>query len=138
VEQLRSFRNLQARFNEIGFVPKQCGCLYKESIFVSSCQIYRLYKRIECCAKRSGGIEIQLSGLKNDPQAERKLYHKEQQLRKQITKAENDLATLRNNLEFFGRSKNAVKLKEEFNDKISEASDQLLQLKKQLKLLKSV
>jgi len=79
-----------------------------------------------------------LYGLKNDPQADRKLYHKEQTLRKQIQKAENDLSTLRNNLEFFGRSKNATKLKEEFNDKIEEANQHLVQLKKQLKLLKSV
>jgi hypothetical protein len=76
--------------------------------------------------------------LRNDPQSERKLYQKEQALRKQITKAENDLATLRNNLEFFGRSKNAEKLKEEFNGKIEEANQHLIQLKNQLKLLKTV
>jgi bacterioferritin (cytochrome b1) len=75
--------------------------------------------------------------LKNDPQAERKLVQKEQALRKQIQKAENDLAVLKNNLEFFGRSKNADKFKAEFNEKMQSASEHLLQLKKQLKLIKS-
>ena len=83
-------------------------------------------------------MESQIINLSNEPPGERKLYQKEQTLRKQITKAENDLAVLRNNLEFFGRSKNAEKLKEEFNVKIEEAHQHLIQLKNQLKLLKTV
>jgi len=58
-------------------------------------------------------------------------------LRKQIAKAENDIAILRNNLEFFGRSKNAEKLKEEFNVKIQQAGDDLIHLKNQLKMLQA-
>jgi hypothetical protein len=44
----------------------------------------------------------------------------------------------RNNVEFFGRSKNADKFKDEFNDKINDASDHLKNLKEQLKLLRTV
>jgi hypothetical protein len=135
---LESLQELQARFNEIGFVPKQSVASIKNQFSVSVAKYIESISGLNAAEKDQAALEIQLSGLKNDPHAERKLYHKEQSLRKQITQAENDLATLRNNLEFFGRSKNAVKLKEEFNDKIAEASDQLLQLKKQLKLLKSV
>ncbi len=135
---LESLQELQARFNEIGFVPKQSVASIKNQFSVSVAKYIESISGLNAAEKDQAALEVQLSGLKNDPQAERKLYHKEQSLRKQITKAENDLATLRNNLEFFGRSKNAAKLKEEFNDKITEASDQLFQLKKQLKLLKSV
>ena len=35
--------------------------------------------------------------------ADRKIYQKEQAIRKKITKAENDIALWKNNLEFFGR-----------------------------------
>jgi hypothetical protein len=81
-------------------------------------------------------LENQLSDLRNDPMADRKIYQKEQLIRKKITKVENDIALWRNNLEFFGRSKNADKVKDEFNDKIKDATDHLKQLKEQLKMLK--
>lgn len=135
---LETLQELQARFNEIGFVPKQSVASIKNQFSVSVAKYIESISGLNAAEKDQAALEVQLSGLKNDPQAERKLYHKEQTLRKQITKAENDLATLRNNLEFFGRSKNAEKLKEEFNVKITEASDELTHLKKQLKLLKSV
>jgi hypothetical protein len=135
---LEKLQELQARFNEIGFVPKHVVASVKSRFSDATAKYLDSIVGLNATQKDQVSLEIQLSGLKNDPQAERKIYHKEQTLRKQITKAENDLATLRNNLEFFGRSKNAEKMKAEFNDKITEASDNLTQLKKQLKLLKSV
>jgi hypothetical protein len=135
---LESLQELQARFNEIGFVPKQSLASIKNQFSAAVGKYIDSISGLNATQKDQAALEVELSGLKNDPQAERKLYNKEQTLRKQITKAENDLATLRNNLEFFGRSKNAEKFKEEFNVKITEASDELAHLKKQLKLLKSV
>lgn len=135
---LEKLQELQAQFNEIGFVPKHSVASVKSRFSDVTAKYLDSIVGLNATQKDQASLEIQLSGLKNDPQAERKIYHKEQTLRKQITKAENDLATLRNNLEFFGRSKNAEKMKAEFNDKITEASDNLTQLKKQLKLLKSV
>jgi hypothetical protein len=135
---LESLQELQARFNEIGFVPKQSVGSIKNQFSAAVGKYIDSISGLNATQKDQAALEVELSGLKNDPQAERKLYNKEQTLRKQITKAENDLATLRNNLEFFGRSKNAEKFKEEFNVKITEASDELAHLKKQLKLLKSV
>jgi hypothetical protein len=135
---LESLQELQARFNEVGFVPKQSVASIKNQFSTAVGKYIDSIAGLNATQKDQAALEVELSSLKNDPQAERKLYNKEQTLRKQITKAENDLATLRNNLEFFGRSKNAEKFKEEFNVKITEASDELTQLKKQLKLLKSV
>jgi len=135
---LEKLQELQARFNEIGFVPKTVVASVKSRFSDATSKYLDSIVGLNATQKDQASLEIQLNGLKNDPQAERKIYHKEQTLRKQITKAENDLATLRNNLEFFGRSKNAEKMKAEFNDKINEATDSLAQLKKQLKLLKSV
>ena len=83
-------------------------------------------------------LKSQLQHLKNDPHAEQKIYVKEQSLRKQIGKIEDDISLWRNNLEFFGRSKNAEKVKEEFNLKINQASEHLKQLKAQIKMLKTV
>lgn len=135
VEQLNE---LQGRFNEIGFVPKNSIASIKQRFADAVAKYVQSISGLSEADREQTLLQSQLYGLKNDPQADRKLYHKEQTLRKQIQKAENDLSTLRNNLEFFGRSKNAEKLKGEFNDKIEEANQHLIQLKKQLKMLKSV
>lgn len=135
VEQLNQ---LQGQFNDVGFVPKNMIASVKQRFAEAVEKYVQSISGLSESDREQTLLQSQLYGLKNDPQAERKLFHKEQNLRKQIQKAENDLSTLRNNLEFFGRSKNAAKLKEEFNDKIETANQHLLQLKKQLKLLKSV
>jgi hypothetical protein len=135
VEQLDG---LQAKFNQIGFVPKNAIASVKQRFADAVAKYVNSISGLSAADREQTLLQSQLSGLKNDPQADRKLYNKGQTLRKQIQKAENDLSTLRNNLEFFGRSKNAEKLKEEFNGKIEEANQNLIQLKKQLKMLKSV
>lgn len=68
----------------------------------------------------------------------KKLQQKEQNIRKKIGKIENDIALWKNNLEFFAKSKNAGSLREEFNQKIDVATAELTDLKKQLKLIRSV
>lgn len=135
---LEELHELQAQFNEVGFVPKNVVASVKHRFNEATSMYIESIGGINADERDRIVLEAQLINLRNDPQADRKLYQKEQALRKQITKAENDLATLRNNLEFFGRSKNAEKLKEEFNGKIDEAHQHLLQLKNQLKLLKTV
>ncbi len=135
---LEALQELQAQFNAIGFVPKQVMASVKSRFSEATSKYIESIGGLNADEKDRINLESQLTNLRNDPQAERKIYQKEQTLRKQITKAENDLAVLRNNLEFFGRSKNAEKLKQEFNGKIEEASQHLIELKKQLKLLKTV
>lgn len=135
---MEQLQELQAQFNEIGFVPRNAMASVKNRFSDAVSKYVASIPGLNATEKDQAVLEMQLSGLKNDPQAERKLFHKEQNLRKQIQKAENDLSTLQNNLEFFGRSKNASKMKEEFADKIAEATENLKQLKNQLKLLKSI
>ncbi|MEQ8424727.1 MAG: DUF349 domain-containing protein [Cyclobacteriaceae bacterium] len=134
-DELYEFIN---KFNAIGFVPRKAIKSIKA----------RYDKAVQAFVESLSGLsnedrerllmEVQLSGLKNDPQGERKIHHKEQTIKTQIYKAENDIAILQNNLEFFGRSKNAEKLKSEFTEKLEAASGHLKDLKKQLKLLKTV
>lgn len=127
---------LQEKYASVGFVPrKDINAIrhrYQEAVdrFINS------LPGLSSDEKGKLALENQLTELRNDPSADRKIYHKEQLIRKKITKVENDISLWRNNLEFFGRSKNADKVKDEFNDKIREASDHLKQLKEQLKMLK--
>ncbi|WP_225986408.1 DUF349 domain-containing protein [Rufibacter sp. LB8] len=82
-------------------------------------------------------FKLQLTHLKSSPDGEQKLYQKEQHLRRDITSLENDISTLKTNIEFFARSKNAEKLREEYQTKIDEAQNRIAQLKNQLKTLRS-
>lgn len=129
---------LQAQFHEVGFVPR------KDLNTIRSRYTDAVKKFLESIPGLSQDdrarmvLEDQLTDLKNDPMADRKIHQKEQAIRKKISKVENDIAVWKNNLEFFGRSQNADKYRDEFNEKIREASDHLKQLKQQLRLLRTV
>ncbi len=129
---------LIGKFNNIGFVPRKAIKATKNrfdkavDVFISS------LGDLTDAERERMKMEVQLSGLRNDPHGERKIHHKEQSIKTQIHQAENDIAILQNNLEFFGRSKNAEKLKSEFTEKLEAAAGHLNDLKKQLKLLKTV
>ena len=131
-------KEIEERFNQIGFVPRKdinvIRNRYHEAVQKFTNSIQGLSEE----DKSRLVLENQLHDLKNDPMGGQKIYHKEQAIRKKIVKVENDIAVWRNNLEFFGRSKNADKYKEEFNEKINTASDSLKELKAQLKLLRTV
>jgi hypothetical protein len=134
---LDQLTTLQNKFNTLGFVPKRAISGIK-SRFNEAVDKFVASLEITTDERDKALLEVQLGNLKNDPDADRKLYQKEQTIRKRIIKVENDIAVLRNNLEFFGRSKNAEKFKEEFNAKIGEANEHLVQLKNQLKMLRTV
>ncbi len=131
-------RTLQDKYNAIGFVPRnQINAIrtrYHQAVekFVNAIEGY------DDNDKNKLMLENQISDLRNDPMAERKIFQKEQAIRKKISKVENDISLWRNNLEFFGHSSNADKVRNEFNEKIQAATDQLKQLKDQLKLIRSV
>jgi predicted DNA-binding protein YlxM (UPF0122 family) len=131
-------RDLQDRYNNVGFVPRKdisnVRSRYHQAVekFVAS------IPELSDDERSRALLENQLSDLRKDPMADRKIYQKEQAIRKKIMKTENDIALWKNNLEFFGRSQNADKVRDEFNEKIRTATEHLKELKQQLKLLRTV
>jgi len=132
---LQQIKEIQSKFNALGFVPKRAVASIKSRFTELLSKAISSMENVSANDKEQAALEIQFSSLKNDPDAERKIYHKEQTIRKQIAKAENDIAVLQNNLSFFDRAKNADVLKAEYGNKIKEAGEHLVQLKKQLKML---
>ena len=122
---LEMVNDLQKQFNAIGFVPKNAVVSIKNRFAASTEKFFASIDHVSADERDRAMLEIQLANLKNDPDGERKIFQKEQTIRKKISKVENDLAVLLNNLEFFGRSKNADKLKEEFNEKIKEIDQEI-------------
>ncbi|MBK0403082.1 DUF349 domain-containing protein [Adhaeribacter sp. BT258] len=82
-------------------------------------------------------FKLQMNKLKGGPDATNKLYQKEQSIRKEISQLENDIRTLKTNIEFFARSKNAEVLRQEYDARIAEANKRIELLQKQLKEIRS-
>ncbi|MBX0289622.1 DUF349 domain-containing protein [Hymenobacter sp. HSC-4F20] len=80
---------------------------------------------------------LQVERLKSAPDAQQLLYKKEQALRREINELENDISTLKTNLEFFARSKNASQLRQEYQGRIDDAQSRIDGLKKQLRTIRS-
>lgn len=133
LEQLKEW---QRKFHAVGFVPRSAMASIRDRFTAGTEKLLGSINATDQ-EKEKVLLEIQVENIKTDPEAGQKLYAREQGLRKKISKAENELATLRNNLEFFGRSKNADKMREEFNVKIAEAAKELDHLKQQLKILRA-
>lgn len=81
-------------------------------------------------------FNLQVERLKASPDSQQQLYKKEQTLRREINELENDISTLKTNLEFFARSKNAAQLREEYQGRIDEAQLRIEGLKKQLRVVR--
>ncbi len=134
---LGQLRELQRSFQSIGFVSRQTMAPIKSRFSTAMDKFLASLDQVPQNEKDKLVLEIQLENLRTDPDASHKIHVREQALRKRIIKSENDLAILKNNLEFFGRSKNADKMRAEFNEKIDAGNQELVQLKGQLKLLKA-
>ena len=131
-------RDLQDRYNTVGFVPRKDIGVMKARYHAAVEKFVAAIPDLTDDERSRVLLENQLSDLKKDPMGDRKIYQKEQAIRKKITKAENDIALWKNNLEFFGRSQNADKVRDEFNEKIRTATEHLKELKQQLRLLRTV
>jgi hypothetical protein len=81
-------------------------------------------------------FQLQVGRMKSHPDGSQKIHQKEQAIRREINDLENDIRTLQTNVEFFGRSKSAEKLREEYSTKIEEANKRIDYLKRQLKVLR--
>ena len=77
-------------------------------------------------------LNLQITRIRQSPDAPQRMQQKEQHIRKDIGQLENDIRTLKTNIEFFGRSKNAEKLREEYQARIDEAEHKIQSLQRQL------
>lgn len=135
---LDKFRELQAQFNDIGFVPKSSMSKIKSAYSEAVDKFINSIEGITNEERQQIRLENQINKIVQGPNSEEKIYRKEQTIRKQIGQLENDIALWKNNLEFFADSKTADKMKEEYNSKIKAATTELKGLKHQLKIVRSI
>lgn len=77
-------------------------------------------------------VKLQVERIKHSSDAAHKLQQREHAIRREVSQLQNDIQTLRTNIEFFSRSKNAAKLREEYEGRISESQKRIDKLQLQL------
>ena len=137
-KNLDKFNELRKAFLEMGYVPKKNITSIKEEYqqavedFLNDLTVLNVKQKTEI------SLEAEFASLAGSEHSETELYHKEQSVRRQINKLEDDIALWENNLEFFAHSKSTDKLREEVNKKIDDASVHVDSLKRQLKMLRTL
>ena len=137
-DKLEEFNKLRTEFLEIGYVPKKNIQSIKNEFQQIVEEFLNKLTVINEKQKAEISLEAEFTDLAGSEHSEQELYHKEQAVRRQINKLEDDIALWQNNLEFFAHSKSTDKLRKEVNTKIDKAKIQLNGLKRQLKMLRSL
>jgi hypothetical protein len=83
-------------------------------------------------------LSITIRLAKHKAGGERKLQQKRNQIAQKIRSIREEIDTLRNNIEFFGDSPEAAKMREAYEERIAKAQEQLHVLEKKLELINSI
>ncbi|UII30940.1 DUF349 domain-containing protein [Fulvivirga ulvae] len=136
-EDLERLRDLQDEYLDIGFVPRNSISKIKSRYSEVVDKFINNMEGISNEDRQAIRIENQVNRILSGPNADQKIYRKEQAIKKQISKVEHDISLWKNNLEFFADSKTADKLKDEFSQKIKAATNELKNLKQQLRIIRT-
>lgn len=134
-QDIERFLTLEEEYENTGFVPRNAITKVREAYAGATEKFIQSLKNVSPEDREKLRLQSQLSRIKSTPDSDRKLRQKENNIRRQMSKLENDISLWQNNLEFFASSKNADKLKDEFTAKISEAQVELDRLKEQLRIV---
>jgi hypothetical protein len=135
---LDKFNELRESFAAAGYVPKKNIASIKEDFQTAVTNYLNELTVLNIKEKTEISLETEFTDLAGGQHSESDLYHKEQSVRRQINKLEDDIALWQNNLEFFAESKSTNKLRKEVNEKISNAQEKVEGLRRQLKMLRSL
>ena len=135
-EVLSKLKEVQTRWNEIGFVPlknkKDIGDKYHELLDI----IYKKFRQNRDSYKRAH-LNEHYNQIANQPGGDKKLGDDERRLREKIKGLKTEIETWENNIEFFAKSKNAEKFRKDIEDKIAKVNGQIDSMNKELAALKA-
>jgi len=121
----------------IGFVPKKDIDSILDR-FTTAVGVYFDKSELTGAEKEQARLRFQAGILKKAGGSPKRLQPQETAIRTKISRLENDMAVLTNNIEFFANSKSADKMRTEFEGKIKALQAQIKELKAQLHIIKSV
>ena len=137
VEDPQALKDLQAQYNSIGFVPRNDIKSIQESYNKAlNTYIQTLGGDVPGSGKSNLRLSLEMTAMKNSPDAHKKVQKKEGDVYRRITSLKSEIDRYNTNIEFLGRSKNADLLRKEIQGKIDTAGKELKELEAQLKIIK--
>src|SRR5690606_12937029 len=110
-------KELQDQWKSIGFVPRSEIKNIQEK-YNKALNLYIQSIEASGSAKENLKFSLEMSAMKNAPDASKKIHRKESELHKKITSLKSEIDRYKTNIDFFARSKNADLLKKEIEAKI--------------------
>ncbi len=133
--ELSEVYELFTKFAQIGFVPRNDIRKIQDRFDKLVARLLSL-EDLTSTQKVEIATQLELSKVKGGGGGGFKLDKLEGNIRRKIGEIESNISQWKTNLDFFAQSKTADKLREEFDKKIEDAELEIVELKKQLKLLK--
>ena len=122
------------QFHEAGFVPRNAMKKIQNRFAEVTLKLLNA-SSLSDEDRQDLKINIEVGKIKGGPHSDRKMFRKENSLKRKIDNLESDISTWRNNMEFFASSKAADQLKKDFEAKIDKASEELKELRRELRML---
>jgi hypothetical protein len=132
-EQLKS---LQKEWNAIGFVPIKVKADLQNKYSKAVDAIYKKFKQ-SAEENKTFRFKEHLETLSTAPNGDDKIRYEERQINDKLRALRDDVSTLKNNIEFFAKSKNADALRKQIEEKIEVSNQQIIKLQEELKLIQS-
>jgi hypothetical protein len=132
-EQLKA---LQKEWNSLGFVPIKVKADLQNKYSKAVDAIYKKFKQ-SADENKAFRFKEHLETLSTAPNGDDKIRYEERQINDKLRVLREDAATLKNNIEFFAKSKNADALRKQIEQKIEVANQQIAKLQEELKLIQS-
>ena len=132
----KEMRAIEKEWRSIGFVPFKEKKKIEKAFEKAADAVFEKFK-IEKKNYQEERAEEHYKDLANMPGGIKRLKDEEFKIKKKLTFLNGEVSTLQNNIEFFGRSSSAQKLKQDIEKKIDTMQQQIGRLKSQLKAVKS-
>ncbi len=129
-------RKIQQEWLSIGFVPIKAKADLQARY---SKAVDAIYKKFKQSAEENKSLRIKehYEMLASSPNGEDKMKHEERIINDKLRMLRDDAETLKNNIEFFAKSKNADALRKQIEQKIETTNNQIAKLQEELKVLRS-
>jgi len=129
-------RKLQKEWNSLGFVPIKVKADLQNRYSKAVDAIYKKFKQT-ADDNKAFRFKEHLETLSTAPNGDDKIRYEERQINDKLRALRDDAATLKNNIEFFAKSKNADALRKQIEEKIEVSNQQITKLQEELKLIQS-
>lgn len=135
-EVFAQLKKLQQEWMSIGFVPIKVKADLQNRYSKSVDAVYKKFKQ-SADENKSLRVKEHYEMLSTSPNGDDKMRHEERIINDKLRMLREDAATLKNNIEFFAKSKNADALRKQIEQKIETANHQIAKLQEELKVLRS-